>query len=174
MSTNKPMKVEPALLRPASFFEGPFGFPMFRRMSQELEDFFDSLGLERSAIEPARSLWAPRLEMLAKDGQLLIRADVPGLKKEDISIELTEDTVTFTGERKQEKEEKEGGFFRSERVYGSFYRSVPLPEGVSIEGAKAVVHDGILEITMPMAKVMPATRKLEITEPVPGKTVKAA
>jgi HSP20 family protein len=112
--------------------------------------------------------------MLTKNNELIVRADVPGLKKEDITIEVTEDALILKGERKHEKEEKREGFYRTERVYGSFYRTLPLPEGVKTENAKAVVHDGVLEITLPIATVEAKTKKLEITEPTAAKTVKAA
>jgi HSP20 family protein len=103
-----------------------------------------------------------------------VRADVPGLKKEDITIELTEEAIVLKGSRKEEKEEKHDGYYQTERVYGSFYRALPLPEGVKIENAKAVVRDGVLEITVPIEKVESKTKTLEITEAPENKTVKAA
>jgi HSP20 family protein len=112
--------------------------------------------------------------MFTKNDELFVRADIPGLKKEDITIEITDENITIHGERKREKEEKGEGYYRAERSYGSFSRMLPLPEGVKTENAKAVVHDGVLEITMPMAKVEEKKRKLEITEPAPEKVTKAA
>jgi HSP20 family protein len=174
MYTNKLIKTEPALPKPFSVFEGSFGFPLFQRLSRELDDMFNTFGLERNFYEPVNSGWTPEVEMFMKGNELIVRADVPGLKKEDLTIELTEEAVIVRGERKHEKVEKEEGFYRAERGYGSFYRSLPLPEGVKIENAKATVHDGVLEITVPVAKVETKTRKLEITEATPTKTVKAA
>jgi HSP20 family protein len=170
MNTNKLTKVEPAPLKP-SVFGSTFGFPMFQLLSRELDDIFGRFEVGRSAFEP---VWAPNVEMLTKNNEFIVRADVPGLKKEDITVELTEESVVLRGERKHEKEEKSEGYYHTERTYGSFYRSLPLPEGVKIEGAKAIVHDGVIEITIPVAKVESKRRKLEITEPTPGKTIKAA
>ena len=174
MFTNKLVKAEPAPLKPLSFFEGTFEFPMFRRLSRELDDIFGHFGIERNFFEPTEAAWTPEVEMFTRNHELIVRADVPGMRKEDITVETTEDALVLRGERKHEKEEKGEGFYRAERTYGSFYRALPLPEGVKTEGAKAVVHDGVLEITMPMTKMEAKARKLEITEPVPAKTVKAA
>jgi HSP20 family protein len=174
MYTNKLVKTAPVLPKPFSVFEDSFGFPLFQRLSRELDVMFNTFGIERSLTEPATTAWTPEVEMLMKNNELIVRADVPGLKKEDITIELTEDALILKGERRHEKEEKHEGFYRAERVYGSFYRTLALPEGVKIDQAKAVVHDGVLEITVPVAKVEAQTKKLEITEAPPVKTVKAA
>lgn len=172
MATNKPVKVEPAAVTPweRSFF----AFPLFHRLSREFDEMFNRFGLEKPFFEDMASMWTPELEMVTKDNALLVKLDVPGMKKEDITLEVTEDHLIVRGERKQEKEEKKEGFFRTERSYGSFYRAVPLPEGVKYELAKATMHDGVLEISMPMAKVEEKARKLEITEPAPVTTTKAA
>src|SRR5690349_11359756 len=167
----KLVKTEPVLPTPFSVFEGSVGFPLFQRLSRELDAMFNSFGIEKTFTEPVTAVWTPDVEMFTKDNELIIRADVPGLKKEDISIELTEDSLLLKGERKFEKEQKKEGYYRTERTYGSFYRTLPLPEGVKIENAKAQVHDGVLEITVPMVKVV--TKKLEVSE-APTKTVKAA
>jgi HSP20 family protein len=174
MYTNRLIKTEPALPTPLSVFEGSFGFPLFHRLSRELDDMFKTFGIDRSFAQPVDSVWTPEIEMFTKNNQLVVRADVPGLKKEDLTIELTEDALILKGERKHEKEENREGFYRAERVYGSFYRTLPLPDGVKIENATAVVHDGVLEINIPVAKVEAKTKKLEITEAPPVKTVKAA
>jgi HSP20 family protein len=87
---------------------------------------------------------------------------------------VTEDSLIISGERKQEKEEKREGFYRAERTYGSFYRELPLPEGVKSENAKALVHDGVLEISMPMTKIEEKKRRVEIKEAAAAKETKAA
>ena len=79
-----------------------------------------------------------------------------------MKIHITDDQLIMEGERRQEREENEGGFYRSERIYGSFYRSIPLPEGVSDEDVKASFRDGVLEITMPMPKREQRHRQIEI------------
>ena len=174
MLTNKLIKTESALQKPLPVVENAFGFPLFQRLSRELDDLFNTFGMARHFTGPINTMWAPDVEMFTKNNELIVRADVPGLKKEDMTIEFTEDVLVLRGERKEEKEEKREGYYQTERVYGSFYRALPLPEGVKIENAKAMFRDGVLEITVPMAKVETKTRKLEITETPDAKTVKAA
>ena len=172
MATNTPVKAEPTAVTP---WERPFfTFPLFHRLSREFDEMFNRFGLEKPFLENTPTMWTPTLEMLTKDNALLVKVDVPGMKKENITLEVTEDHLIVRGERKHEEEEKTEGFFRTERTYGSFYRAVPLPEGVKPELAKAAMHDGVLEISMPMAKVEGKTRKLEITEPTPVTATKAA
>jgi HSP20 family protein len=91
-----------------------------------------------------------------------------------VKVEVTDDVLTLSGERKEEKEEKREGFYRSERNYGSFYRQIPLPEGAMTENAAATFQNGVLDITIPAPQVAAPTRKLEITEPTVEKSAKAA
>lgn len=161
MSGNKPMRVET-------------GFPMFHRISRELDTMFDRFGFERPVFENAPTLWNPQVEVITKAHEFLVKVDLPGVKKEDITVEVNEDHLVLRGERKHETEEKKEGFFRTERTYGSFCRSLPLPDGVKSEVAKATMHDGVLEISMPMTKVEAKSRKLEIAEPAPATVTKAA
>jgi HSP20 family protein len=174
MFSNKLTKAGSTLSKPLPVFESAFEFPLFQRFSRELDDLFNTFGIERHFTGPVSTMWTPEVEMFTKNNELVVRADVPGLKKEDITIELTEDAIVLKGERKQEKEEKREGYYQTERVYGSFYRALPLPEGSKIEHAKAVFRDGVLEITVPMERVDSNTRKLEISETPEAKTVKAA
>lgn len=174
MTTNTPTKVEKASVRPATPWEGAFGFPLFHRLSRELDAMFERFGMERPVFEELPRAWMPEIEVSTKGNELLVKVDVPGMKKEEITIEVLENTLTVRGERKQEKEEKKEGFFKTERTYGSFYRSLTLPEGANPELAKATMRDGVLEVTMPMVKVEEKSRKLEITGPEPVVPSKAA
>lgn len=143
-------------------FQG-FGFPTFFKTD------FPPFRMEFDNVQ-----WVPQIEVLQNNGQFMVRADLPGLTKDDVKVEVTDDLLTLSGERKEEKEEKREGFYRSERSYGSFYRQIPLPEGAMTENAKATFEKGVLEITIPASKVEPSTRKLEITEPAEAKSAKAA
>lgn len=107
--------------------------------------------------------WAPQVDVFQKNNELTIKVDLPGLKKDEVTVDISDDALTIHGERRRESEEEREGFYRSERSYGSFYRVIPLPEGAITEQAKAAFRDGVLEITMPAP---PATkgRRLEITE----------
>jgi HSP20 family protein len=174
MSSNKPMKVEHATPKTMVPWESAFGFPMLARLSREFDSMFGRFGLDRPMFESMPSMWVPEMEMITKEHELLVKVDIPGMKKDDVTVEIADDHLVLRGERKHEKVEKKEGFFKTERTYGSFYRAVPLPEGVKAEGAKATMHDGVLEITMPMMKVEEKRRKLEIAEPAPVKATKAA
>jgi HSP20 family protein len=138
-----------------------------QRFADEMDRMFDDLGLGRrwasSWRDSATDIWAPDVEVFQKNNELTIKADLPGLKRDEISLDLTDDSVTIQGERKREHEEEREGFYRTERSYGSFYRVVPLPEGAITEQAKASFRDGVLEITMP-APPAAKGRRLEITE----------
>jgi HSP20 family protein len=157
-----------------SLFEGAFNFPMFRRLGREIDFLFDRFGLERTFLEPAETVWTPDVEMFRRDNAVVIRADVPGMTKNDLTIEVTDGQLVLRGERKQEKEEKKEGWYRAERTYGAFYRTLPLPEGVKVDEAKATIKDGVLEVTVPAPKVDEKKRTLAIEEPVKAETAKAA
>ncbi len=113
--------------------------------------------------ETGTEAWTPAVEVFQRNNELTIKADLPGLKREEVSVDLTEDTVTIQGERKREQQEEREGYYRSERSYGGFCRVVRLPEGAISDRAKATFRDGVLEITMP-APPASRGRRLEITE----------
>jgi HSP20 family molecular chaperone IbpA len=94
------------------------------------------------------SLWTPQIETFQRGDEFVVRADLPGLKKEDVKVDITDDSVTIEGERREEHEEDREGYYRSERSYGSFYRVVPLPEGAITDNAKARFNNGVLEIVV--------------------------
>lgn len=103
----------------------------------------------------------------------MTKADLPGLKKEDVKVEVGDGRLTISGERKTEAEEKKEDFYRIERQYGSFYRSVPLPNGAKLEDVKATFADGVLEVSVPLPATPEAkVRKVEIQDAV--KTIKPA
>lgn len=153
----------------------PFG--TLDRFAEEMHRLFDDFGfgrgwgmprlgfgLSRPSIRSVEE-WFPDVEMLQRNNEVVIRADSPGLTKDDIKIDLTEDAITIQGERKREHEEEKGGVYRSERSYGSFYRSIALPEGAMADQAKAVFKDGVLEVTMPAPpESVKRGRRLEIAE----------
>ena len=150
-------------------------FPFFRRLGREFDWFLDRFGFDRPIFEGATALWTPYVEVFEKANEFVVRAELPGLKKEEIKIEIVEGELTISGERKEEVEKKEKGYYRTERDYGSFLRTIALPQGVKIEKAAATVKDGVLEVKMPVEKVDVARRRVEITEaPEPEKTAKHA
>jgi HSP20 family protein len=166
----------------------PFAF--MRRFSEEMDRLFEDFGFGRGWLAPgfergldrletlAEGAWAPQVEVIERDNRLIVRADLPGMTKDDVKVDLDDNSLVIRGERKTEHEEDEEGYYRSERSYGSFYRRIPLPSGVKAEEANADFRNGVLEITMPAAKRADAERRqLEITgdtEEQPRAKTKAA
>jgi len=97
-------------------------------------------------------LWSPPLDVFQDKDHIFVKCELAGLKKEDIGISLHENTLTISGERKQEREVKEGDGFRSERFFGRFHRSVSLPVPVRPDHVKAQYRDGILAVTLAKAE----------------------
>jgi HSP20 family protein len=157
----------------------PFGdpFALMRQMSSDFDRAFEGWPSfrwpafrRRPAVEAAA--WFPVIDVLEKDNRLITKVDLPGLKKEDVKVEVTDGHLAISGERKRESEEKTDKVYRCEREYGSFYRAVPLPEGVKLEDVKATFADGVLEVSVPLpAKAESKARTVEIQEsPKAGKT----
>ena len=160
-------------------------FQMMRRFTKDMERVFGDVGsftfpnFFMTDLAPFRTEfekvgWIPQIEVLQHNGKFMVMADLPGLTKDDVKVELTGDMLAISGERKVEKDEKHEGFYRTERRYGSFYRQIPLPEGTKAEDATAMFRNGVLEIIIPMQKIEIPMRKLEIKEPIPEKAAKAA
>src|SRR5918997_5339097 len=89
--------------------------------------------------------WAPAIDVLTKDSDLVLRAELPGVKQEDVDITLHDNVLTISGERRAEQEEERGGYHIRERRYGSFRRSLALPEGIDESKISARYEDGVLE-----------------------------
>lgn len=148
-------------------------YELMRAFTQDLDRTVnDLLGHRRwpftAFLAPGTSngAWTPPIETEVRDGKLYVRTELPGLAKDDVTVEVTEDVLTIEGERKQESEKKEGNYYRSERSYGYFSRSVAMPEGVKAETAKATFKDGVLEIAIELpARKAPEARRVSIGEP---------
>ena len=149
---------------------GPFG--MMRRLSHEMDRMFDRMfegyrfptteGLGSGTVSER---FSPNLDIFERDGKLVIRADVPGLTKDDMKVDVTEDSILIEGERKYEHEQREEGVYRSERGYGQFRREIPLPEGVKTDTATATFKNGVLEVTMEAAaEPSKSRRRIQIQE----------
>jgi HSP20 family protein len=166
-----PSREEKGIARrwPGAWSESPFR--AFQRMADEMDRMFDDFGFGRRwrdqpswSGSTASSAWAPEVDVFQKNDQLVIKADLPGLSKDDVKVDITEDAVTIQGERRSEHEEEREGFYQSERTYGSFYRTIPLPTGAMADQAKATFRDGVLEVTMPSPPAATRGRRLEISE----------
>jgi HSP20 family protein len=158
---------------------GPHNF--LRRFAREMDQLFEDFGLgtgfhfprllsrghellrREAGFIPAE--WSPRVDVVAKDGQMVIRADLPGMSKDDIKVEITDDLLTIQGERKHEAKDEREGCCYSECSYGSFYRAIPLPEGADASKASADFRKGVLEVTLPTpSKPQRKAQRLEIKE----------
>jgi HSP20 family protein len=139
---------------PSLWTASPFSF--MRRFSEEMDRLFEDFGFGTNRLSQGFSgfgrglsgLWSPAIEMFERGDKLVVRADLPGMKKDDVKVEILDGSLTIAGERKQEHKEGNGGKYRTERSYGSFYRAIPLPEGVDTEKANATFRDGVLEIEL--------------------------
>ena len=147
-------------------------FALMQRMSEDMDRLFGQLGFGLSPsmrsmlgdglwggapglAEPA--LWSPQVELFRRGDSLVVRADLPGVKKDDLHLEVDDGVLTLSGERRDQREENRDGFYRSERSYGQFYRAIPLPEGTDPEQCQATFEDGVLEVTLAAPK--PEERK---------------
>lgn len=120
-------------------------------LDRMFDDLFDGHGRR----------WTPAIDVERKNGSLVVRADVPGIKPEEVKIEVENDILTVSGEHEERKEEKGKNFLRRERRYGSFSRSLALPAGVDAKKIKASTRDGVVEVTIPLPSE-PRQTKVEI------------
>ncbi len=134
---------------PATFVWNPFR--ELARIEQELNKVFNELVPAGGAEISQTQVWAPRVDVYEKDNKIIIEAEIPGAKKEDIEVKIRDNAVIIKGEVKREEEKKEGNFYRSERFYGVFERVIPLPAEVKADEAKASFENGILRLELPKA-----------------------
>lgn len=160
----------------APFF-GVYGggpFTLMRRISDEMDRLLESFGLDRSLLpdqgrgaaaggQGLASVWSPRIDITERDNKLVIQAELPGLRGEDVNVQIEPDAVIIEGERRDENERSDKGRHVRERFYGSFYRTIPLPEGVDVDQANATFRNGVLEIELPIGQQQRG-RRLEVHE----------
>ena len=161
--------------RPAAY--SPFG--LMGRFTDDMDRLFEGFGFPSlHRFIPygwgGALRFSPDVEILERDGKLLIRADLPGLDKDDVTVDVSEHAVTIEGERKCEHEATEEGVYTCERAYGHFRREIPLPEGVKTDTAKANFKNGTLEITFDAPETAKKRRRLEVGEAVGAKKSETA
>jgi HSP20 family protein len=123
----------------------------FRELSSlqtEMNRLFNA-AFEGEGGGTAARRWSPAMDLLETDEQFVLRADLPGMDESDVSIELEDNILTVSGERKAEHEEKREGYYRMERAYGTFSRSLTLPKGIDPEAVSASFDRGVLEVRVP-------------------------
>lgn len=114
----------------------------------ELRQRFDQMFREMGA--GGEGNWTPSVDVLRKNGNVVLRADLPGIKPDEVKVTVEDDVLTVSGEHSEESEEEEGSYMRRERRFGSFSRSMSLPAGVKAEDIESTTKDGVLEVTIPL------------------------
>jgi HSP20 family protein len=117
-------------------------------LQSEMNRLFNT-AFDSGASGPALQRWVPPMDLVESGDQFVLRADLPGMSEEDIQIELEDGTLTVSGERKAEHEQREEGFHRVERSFGTFARSLTLPKGIDGDAVSASFDRGVLEIRIP-------------------------
>ena len=142
-------------------------FRGFYDMQSEMNRMFDEMfgGLSRrggrqQGDEPTR--WAPVLDVLQEDGDIVVRAELPGVKQEDVDITLHDGVLTIAGERKAEQQREGTGYYVRERRYGSFRRSMTLPQGVDESKISARFDSGVLEVRVAGAAAVQEPKRIQI------------
>ncbi len=135
-------------------FSSSFGFPAMRRMF-DLEPFWR----QESSFDFA----APAIDVSENDTAYKITAELPGISEKDVEVSVTGDVLVLKGEKRQEREEKEKNRYLSERAYGAFQRTLPIPEGVDRDAITAEFSKGVLAVTLPKSKeAQKLQKKIEV------------
>ena len=140
-------------------------FTTLRQLSREMDRLTDSFfgrgfgSLLRDSSThddewQSRTLWAPRIDAQQRNDAIVVRADLPGVRKEDVQVEVQDDALVISGQRSEEREEggDDQGYRVLERSFGTFYRTVPLPQGTNPDEIEAVMRDGVLKVTLPLTE----------------------
>ncbi|HDM35659.1 MAG TPA: Hsp20/alpha crystallin family protein [Candidatus Syntrophoarchaeum butanivorans] len=137
-------------------------FEELRRMQEWMDRVFGELYEETRLLpapgEEVERTAVPSVDLIDKDDKLLLKADMPGISKDGIKVEIKGDRIEISAEAKKEEEEKEEGYIRRERRYTRYYRSIPLPEKVDPEKVEASFKDGVLSIEMPKVEAKEVKR----------------
>ena len=140
-------------------------FPLERMF----DEFWGRTAPEATAVEA----WAPRVDISEEDTAVLLTAELPGVSKDDVKVELKDGVLTLSGEKKSEHKEEKNGFYRSERVYGSFTRSFTVPETLDAEKIEAEYANGVLRLTLPK-RPEAAPRLIDVKGDEKAKAIKAS
>ncbi len=133
--------------------------PIQTEMNRLFNSFFDT---PTPANGRALRRWVPAMDLVETESDFVLKADLPGMSESDVHIEVEDNILTISGERKSETEDRKAGYYRVERSFGSFRRGLTLPEGVDPESVKATFVNGVLEVTVPKpAQQVP--RKVQIS-----------
>ena len=128
---------------------------LMRRFTEDIDRAFGlRSGSNRGDFSELQDIsWIPPVEVRQSGNNLVIHAELPGLSENDVKVEATDEGLVIQGERRREQTSEEGGWRHSERVYGRFYRLIPLPESARIEETKANFRNGVLEVVVPVPEL---------------------
>jgi HSP20 family protein len=141
-------------------YPNPFNV-LREEMSGLFEDFFREFDLE--PFGEGRRMFSPRVDVSESEKEITVSAELPGLEEKDIDVSITKDALTVRGEKKDEREEKNGGRYHAERFYGAFSRTIPLPAEIDRDAVKATYKKGVLTMRLPKtAAIGKETRKVKV------------
>jgi HSP20 family protein len=127
-------------------------FTPLARLERHIDDMFDRFWRDFpsfSSMSTEGQTWAPAVDVIDRNDEVVVRADLPGMEQKDVNVEIQDGMLSLRGERTEEREEKDGDYYASERWAGSFYRNIALPPGVDTEHANATFKSGVLEVHLP-------------------------
>ncbi|RMG73294.1 MAG: Hsp20/alpha crystallin family protein [Nitrospirae bacterium] len=136
----------------------------FKSFISEVHDLFDRF-FSDFAVEPAgfRGEFLPKVDFVEEDKEYLLKAELPGLSEKDIDVSMDEDSITISGEKKEEKEESRRGYYYAERSFGRFHRVIPLPHDIDRDAVKATFKNGLLTVHLPKSKeALKETKKITV------------
>jgi HSP20 family protein len=139
-------------------------YDMQSEMNRVFDEMFGSLGRSGRQQGDQLSQWAPALDVLQEDGDIVVRAELPGVKQEDVDITFHNGVLTISGERKAEEEREGSGYYVRERRYGSFRRSMTLPQGTDEGKISARFEDGVLEVRVAGAAAVHEPKRIQIED----------
>ena len=137
----------------------------FALLRREIDSLFDNFfrGFDIEPFESRMGAFTPQVDVTENDKEIKISAELPGMDEKDIDLSLQNDMLTIKGEKKEEKEDKGKDYYRMERSYGSFIRTIPLPVEVETDKVEARFKKGVLSITLPKtAKAVAETKKVAV------------
>lgn len=141
--------------------EGDPVYALQKRMERLFDDFFNGFGL--APFGESMGAFSPRIDLSETEKELKVSAELPGLDENDIEVSLAQNTLTISGEKKEEKEDKGQNYYRMERSYGSFQRTIPLPCEVESDKVEAAFNKGVLTVTLPKtAEAQKRTKRISI------------
>ena len=137
-------------------------YDMQGEMNRMFDEVFGNLARGSRRQLNGGTEWAPAVDVLQEDGDIVVRAELPGVKQEDVDVTFHNGVLTISGERKAEEEKEGSGYYVRERRYGSFRRSMTLPQGTDESGISARFQDGVLEVRVTGAAAVQEPKRIQI------------